>query len=97
MIRTKISIAVALVCLGIAGSSYAADAATTTTTSTTATGTTGTTTSITATKTPLSQSTISVQKNLTRDADSKGLTNASNRLEANQDKIEALSILSKKN
>lgn len=41
------------------------------------------------TKAPLSQSTQSVNKNLTRDPDSKGLTNASKRLEANEDKIEA--------
>ncbi|WP_124949612.1 hypothetical protein [Sulfuriferula thiophila] len=40
-------------------------------------------------KTPLSQSTISVDKNLIRDSDSKGLTNASTRLETNQDRIEA--------
>lgn len=46
-------------------------------------------TSTTETKTPLSQSTTSVQKNLTRDADSKGLSNASNRLETNQNKIKA--------
>ncbi len=41
------------------------------------------------TKEPLAQSTTSVDKNLTRDSDSKGLNNASTRLEANQDKIEA--------
>ena len=41
------------------------------------------------TKEPLAQSSTSVEKNVTRDPDSKGLNNASNRLEANQDKIEA--------
>ena len=41
------------------------------------------------TREPLAQSSTSVEKNVTRDSDSKGLNNASNRLEANQDKIEA--------
>lgn len=41
------------------------------------------------TKTPLSQSTQSVNKNLARDPDNKGLTNASKRLETNDEKIEA--------
>ena len=41
------------------------------------------------TKEPLAQSTTSVEKNLTRDSDSKGLNNASTRLETNQDRIEA--------
>ena len=41
------------------------------------------------TKEPLAQSSTSVEKNVIRDPDSKGLNNASNRLEANQDKIEA--------
>ena len=40
-------------------------------------------------KEPLAQSSTSVEKNVTRDPSSKGLNNASNRLEANQDKIEA--------
>ena len=43
----------------------------------------------TTAKTPLSQSTISVDKNLIRDSDNKGLANASTRLETNQDRIEA--------
>ena len=41
------------------------------------------------TKEPLSQSITSVEKNLTRDVDSKGLNNALNRLETNQDRLEA--------
>jgi hypothetical protein len=40
-------------------------------------------------KVPLTQAQESVDKNLTRDPDSKGLNNASERLEANQTKIEA--------
>lgn len=79
----KISLAVAVICLSIAGTSYAADS-----TSTTAIVNANSSTPA-ETKAPLSQSTTSVQKNLTRDADSKGLNNASNRLESNQDKIEA--------
>ena len=43
----------------------------------------------TTAKTPLSQSTISVDKNLVRESDNKGLTNAGTRLETNQDRIEA--------
>lgn len=77
MNTTKISIAVASIFLGMASAAFAADTASTTT-DTTAT-----------TKEPLSQSTTSVDKNLARDADSKGLNNATTRLETNQDRIEA--------
>jgi hypothetical protein len=47
------------------------------------------TTTTTTIKEPLTQSATSVEKNITRDSDSKGLNNASTHLETNQDKIEA--------
>jgi hypothetical protein len=47
------------------------------------------TTTTTTIKEPLTQSATSVEKNITRDSDSKGLNNATTHLETNQDKIEA--------
>jgi hypothetical protein len=40
-------------------------------------------------KTPMTQGAASVEKNLERDPDNKGLKNASSRIKANQDRFEA--------
>ncbi len=77
MYKLKFAIAVgSALLLGAASASYAADKPTT-----------GSTTSTNPTHVPLSQGVTSVNSNLAKDPDNKGLQNASEKLEANQTRI----------
>lgn len=80
--------------VGSVGLLHAADATSTTGTTNTDTSTTstGTTTPTASRKAPLSQSITSVGRNLERYPDNKGLQNAYQRLERNQERYESRSL-----